>query len=67
MANLVVSKSDSKLIESTFMWDENNYTIRFIGYEDTIWCHSLMDMYIALNQFRKYGKCKTDIAGYVIA
>lgn len=60
MAKIVIQRSDKKLIDSITEWENGIYSLHFVGYEDCIWCKSISDIYVALEQFKKYGKVKTD-------
>lgn len=66
MAKIVIQRSDKKLIDSITEWENGIYTLYLVGYEDCIWCKSTSDIYVALEQFKKYGKVNTDENGEVI-
>lgn len=57
---IVLQRKDRKLIENIFEHPDDIFSIKFINYEDTIWCKSISEIYIALEQFKKNGVIKTD-------
>lgn len=67
MSKMVIQSKDAKLFEEATEWENGIYSIRFVGYEDTIWCKSKSDIYLALEQFKKTGKVNTDENGELIS
>ena len=61
-----ITKDKASLIEEMVEWAKGIYSIRFKGYEDTIWCKSISDIYLAIEQFSKNGFVKTNEASEVI-
>lgn len=60
MSRIVLQKKDKQLIDSIFEHPDNIFSVRFVGYEDTVWCKSVSEIYIALEQFKRNGFVKTD-------
>lgn len=60
MSKIILQKKDRKLIESIFEYNGNIFSVRFTNYEDTVWCKSISEIYLALEQFKKNGFVKTD-------
>lgn len=63
---IVLQRKDRKLIEDIFEHPGGIFSIKFINYEDTIWCKSISEIYIALEQFKKNGTIKTDENGELL-
>lgn len=60
MSKIILQKQDRKLIESIFEYHGNVFSVKFTNYEDTVWCKSISEIYLALEQFKKNGFVKTD-------
>lgn len=60
MSKIILQKKDRKLIESIFEHNGNIFSVTFTNYEDTVWCKSISEIYLALEQFKKNGFVKTD-------
>lgn len=60
MSKLILQRKDRKLIDNIFEYPGNIFSVRFAGYEDTVWCKSISEIYIALEQFKRSGFVKTD-------
>ena len=60
MRKIVLQRQDKKLVDSIFEYPGNIFSVHFVGYEDTVWCKSISEIYIALEQFKSNGFIKTD-------
>lgn len=60
MSKIILQRKDKKLIDNIFEHPGNIFSVRFAGYEDTVWCKSISEIYIALEQFKRSGFVKTD-------
>lgn len=67
MSKIVLQRQDKKLIESIFEYPGNIYSVHFVGYEDTVWCKSISEIYMALEQFKKNRIVKIDKNAELIA
>lgn len=67
MAKLIIQKKDKDLFESVTEWENNIYSVRFKNYDDAIWCKSLSDVYLALDQFKRTGRVNTNEYSEVVA
>lgn len=63
---IVLQRKDRKLIENIFEHPGDVFSVKFFNYEDTIWCKSISEIYIALEQFKKNGTIKTDENGELL-
>lgn len=48
MSRIVLQKKDKQLIDSIFEHPDNIFSVHFAGYEDTVWCKSVSEIYMAL-------------------
>lgn len=60
MSKIVLQTQDRKLIDDIFEHPDNIFSVHFVGYEDTVWCKSISEIYMALEQFKRNGFVKTD-------
>ena len=60
MSKIILQRKDRKLIQNIFEYSGNIFSVHFTGYEDTVWCKSISEIYIALEQFKMNGFVKTD-------
>ncbi len=60
MQKIILQRKDKKLIDNIFEHPGNIFSVHFTGYEDTVWCKSISEIYIALEQFKMNGFVKTD-------
>lgn len=65
-SKIVLQKEDKKLIANIFEYQGNVYSVEFANYEDTVWCKSISEIYLALEQFKRNGFVKTDENGELI-
>lgn len=66
MSRIVLQKKDKQLIDSIFEHPDNIFSVHFAGYEDTVWCKSVSEIYMALEQFKRNGFVKTDENGELV-
>ena len=67
MQKIVLQRQDKKLIESIFEHPGNIFSVHFVGYKDTVWCKSISEIYMALEQFKRNGFVKIDEDAELIA
>lgn len=60
VSKIILQRKDRKLIDSIFEYSGNIFGVHFVGYEDVVWCKSISEIYIALEQFKKNSFVKTD-------
>ena len=60
MSKIILQRKDKKLIDNIFEHPGNIFSVHFAGYEDTVWCKSISEIYMALEQFKINGFVKTD-------
>lgn len=60
MQKIILQRKDKKLIDNIFEHPDNIFSVHFTGYEGTVWCKSISEIYIALEQFKRNGSVKTD-------
>ena len=60
MSKIILQRKDRKLIQNIFEYSGNIFSVHFVGYEDTVWCKSISEIYMALEQFKRNGFVKTD-------
>ena len=60
MSRIVLQRKDRKLIDSIFEYSGSLFSVHFVGYEDTVWCNSVSEIYMALEQFKRSGTIRTD-------
>ena len=60
MSKIVLQTQDRNLID-------NILSVHFVGYEDTVWCKSISEIYIALEQFKQNEFVKIDENAELIA
>lgn len=60
MSKIILQRQDRKLIDNIFEYPDNIFSVHFVGYEDTVWCKSVSEIYIALEQFKRNGFVETD-------
>lgn len=63
---IILQRKDRKLIEDIFEHPGDVFSVKFSNYEDAIWCKSISEIYIALEQFKKNGTIKTDENGELL-
>ena len=63
---IILQRKDRKFIEDIFEHPGDIFSVKFSNYEDTIWCKSISEIYIALEQFKKNGTIKTDENGELL-
>ena len=60
MSKIILQRKDKQLIDDIFEYPDNVFSVHFVGYEDTVWCKSVSEIYMALEQFKNNGFVKTD-------
>lgn len=60
MSKIILQRQDRKLIDNIFEYPGGIFSVHFVEYEDTVWCKSISEIYMALEQFKKNGFVKTD-------
>lgn len=60
MSKIILQRQDKKLVDNIFEHSGNIFSLHLVGYEDTVWCKSISEIYIALEQFKRNGFVKTD-------
>jgi hypothetical protein len=60
MSKIVLQTQDRNLIDNIFEHPDNIFSVHFVGYEDTVWCKSISEIYIALEQFKQNEFVKID-------
>lgn len=60
MQKIILQRKDKKLIDNIFEYPGSIFSVHFVEYEDTVWCKSISEIYMALEQFKKNGFVKTD-------
>lgn len=59
-SKIILQRKDRKLIQNIFEYFGNIFSVHFVGYEDTVWCKSISEIYMALEQFKRNGFVKTN-------
>lgn len=67
MSKIVLQTQDRNLINNIFEHPDNIFSVHFVGYEDTVWCKSISEIYIALEQFKQNEFVKIDENAELIA
>ena len=67
MSKIVLQTQDRNLIDNIFEHPDNIFSVQFVGYEDTVWCKSISEIYIALEQFKQNEFVKIDENAELIA
>ena len=67
MSKIVLQTQDRNLIDNIFEHPDNIFSVHFVGYEDTVWCKSIPEIYIALEQFKQNEFVKIDENAELIA
>jgi hypothetical protein len=67
MSKIVLQTQDRNLIDNIFEHPDNIFSVHFVGYEDTVWCKSISEIYIALEQFKQNEFVKIDENAELIA
>ena len=67
MSKIVLQTQDRNLIDNIFEHPDNILSVHFVGYEDTVWCKSISEIYIALEQFKQNEFVKIDENDELIA
>lgn len=57
---IILQRKDRKLIEDIFEYPGNLFSVHFKNYEDTVWCKSISEIYMALEQFKRTGIVNID-------
>lgn len=60
MSKIVLQRQDRKLIDNIFEHPDSIFSVHFVGYEDTVWCKSISEIYMALEQFKRNRFVETD-------
>lgn len=60
MSKIILQRKDRKLIDNIFEHSGNIFSVHFVGYEDTVWCKSISEIYMALEQFKRNGFVEID-------
>ena len=55
MSKIILQRKDKKLIDNIFEHPGNIFSVHF-----TVWCKSISEIYMALEQFKRSGFVKTD-------